>query len=240
MNGFLENSEQQLFFGIIGAIDGYLQPIAKPRKKDCDGFPQAYWSEHYMSNGLNVQAVCDSNCYFLYFGVVAPGKCTKLFQIVSNLCPGQYIVCDVAYTLTDQVLFPFIGSQKESTNKDAYSYFLSQFCIRNEMIFGLLTNKWMITRTSLSFRMKKSVAIISACAHFHNFCLLMDDDKKKELANGMEFLTSLELADPMPNAPLGWAYLPTVRKLDVIQGTSQIWQIILDIVTNNWVWATSS
>ena len=61
----------------------------------------------------------------------------------------------------------------------------------------------------------------------------MDYDKKKELANGMEFLNSLELVDPMPNAPLGWAHLPTVRKLDVVQGTSQILQIILDVVTNN-------
>ena len=50
--------------------------------------------------------------------------------------------------------------------------------------------------------MKKSVAILSACARSHHFCLLMDDDKKKELANGMKFLTSLELVDPMPNAPL--------------------------------------
>ena len=241
MNGFLEKSEQQLFCGCIGSIDGYLQPISKPRKKDCDGFPQAYWSGHYMSYGLNVQAVCDSNCCFLYFGVVAPGKCpdqkaferTKLFQIVSNLRPGQYIVGDAAYTLTDQVLCPFVGSQRESTNKDAYNYFLSQLRIRIEMTFGLLTNKWRILRTSLSFRMKKSVAILSACARLHNFCLLMDDDKKKELANGMEFLTSLELVDSMPNAPLGWAYLPTVRKLDVVQGTSQIRQIILDVVTNN-------
>ena len=62
----------------------------------------------------------------------------------------------------------------------------------------------------------------------------MDDDKKKELANGFEFLNTLELVvDPMPNAPLGWAYLPTVKKLDAVQGTSQIWQIILDVVTNN-------
>ena len=69
--------------------------------------------------------------------------------------------------------------------------------------------------------MKKSDAILSACARLHNFCLLRDDDKKKELNNGM------------PNAPLGWAYLPTVRKLDVVQGTLQILQIILHVVTNN-------
>jgi len=41
MNGFLEKSEQQLFRGCIGAIDGYLQTISKLRKKDCDGFPEA-------------------------------------------------------------------------------------------------------------------------------------------------------------------------------------------------------
>jgi hypothetical protein len=94
---------------------------------------------------------------------MAPGKFpdqkaferTKLFQIVSNLRRGQYIVGDAAYTLTDQVLCPFFGSQRESTNKDAYNYFLSQLCIRIEMTFGLLTNKWRMLRTSLSFRMKK-------------------------------------------------------------------------------------
>ena len=107
-----------------------------------------------------------------------------------------------------------------------------------EMTFGLLTNKWWILRTFLvSFSLKKSVAVLSVCARLHSFCLLLDDDKKKELANGMEFLTtSLELVDPMPNAPLGWAYLPTVRKLDVVQGTSQIRQIILEVVTNNAFW----
>ena len=32
MNGFLEKSEQQLSRGCIGAIDGYLQPVSKPKK----------------------------------------------------------------------------------------------------------------------------------------------------------------------------------------------------------------
>ena len=54
----------------------------------------------------------------------------------------------------------------------------------------------------------------------------MDDDKK-ELDNGFEFLTSLELVDSMPNASL-----PTARKLDVVRGTSHI-QIFLDVITNN-------
>jgi hypothetical protein len=61
----------------------------------------------------------------------------------------------------------------------------------------------------------------------------MKDYEKKELANGFEFLTSLELDDSMPNALLGWAYLPTVRKLDVVLGTPQIRQTFLDVVNNN-------
>ena len=128
MNEFLERSEQQLFRGCIGAIDGYLQPISKPRKKDCDGFPQAYWSGYYNVMWIECSSCVRQQLLFpRLFGVVAPGKCpdqkaferTKLFQIVSNLCPGQYIVGDAAYTLTDQVLCLFVESQRESTNKDA-------------------------------------------------------------------------------------------------------------------------
>jgi hypothetical protein len=85
-----------------------------------------------MLYGLNVQTVCDSNCCFQYFGIVAQeGKCPdqKIFErtqfsrlLVSNLFPGQhqYIVLgDAAYTLADQVLCPFVGDQRKSTNKDA-------------------------------------------------------------------------------------------------------------------------
>ena len=62
----------------------------------------------------------------------------------------------------------------------------------------------------------------------------MDDDRNKEFGGGFEFLSSLELVDSMPNAPLGLDYLPSFRKLDVVQGTSQTWPIaILDVVTNN-------
>ena len=78
--------------------------------------------------------------------VVAPGKYpdqkaferTQLFQIVSKLCPGQYKVGDADYTLTDQVLCPFVGNQRESTNKDVYNFLLSQLFIRIEMTFGLV------------------------------------------------------------------------------------------------------
>ena len=34
---------------------------------------------------------------------------------------NSYIADDAVYTLTDQVLCPILGSQRESTNKDAYN-----------------------------------------------------------------------------------------------------------------------
>ena len=93
-----------------------------------------------MLNELDVQAVCDSNwaCFSLYFGVFAPGKCpdqkaferTQLFQNKSNLPSGKYIVGYPAYTLTDQALRPFVGSQRKSSKNDAYNYSLSQIHLR--------------------------------------------------------------------------------------------------------------
>ena len=49
----------------------------------------------------------------------------------------------------------------------------------------------------------------------------------------IEFLNPLDLVDPMPNRPLGRDYLPNVRKLDLVPGTSQFRQIIHDVATNN-------
>jgi hypothetical protein len=43
---------------------------------------------------------------------------TKIYPTLL-CCPGQYIlVDDAAYTLTDQLLCPFVRGQRESTNKD--------------------------------------------------------------------------------------------------------------------------
>jgi hypothetical protein len=67
--------------------------------------------------------------------------------------------------------------------------------------------------------MKKSDAILSACARLHNFAYSWMMIKKGTCFNDFEFLTSLELVDSIPNAPLGWDYLPTFRILDLLQGT---------------------
>jgi hypothetical protein len=125
----------------------------------------------------------------------------------------------------NQLLF-FVEIQRDSTNKDANNYFLLQLHICIEMTFGLLTNKWRTLRTSLSITLQKSVVILSAFACLHNFEYSWMLIKRRNLLMVLNFWPSWSaFVDAMPNSPLGWAYHPTVRKLDVLEGTSQIRQI---------------
>jgi hypothetical protein len=40
--------------------------------KECNINPESYYSGHYSTHGLNVQAVCDVRCRFIFFAVAAP------------------------------------------------------------------------------------------------------------------------------------------------------------------------
>ena len=89
---------------------------------------------------------------FIFFSVAAPGKSsdhsalekTSFHSIISKLLLGLYVIGDAAYTVSDQMLVPFTGSNRQNPNKDAYNYFLSQMQIQIETSFGLLTNKWQV------------------------------------------------------------------------------------------------
>jgi hypothetical protein len=69
-----EKSSERIMIGCVGAIDGLFVKVCRPSMKDCGYNPKAYFSGHYMAHGLNIQAICDSDCCFTFFGVVAPGK----------------------------------------------------------------------------------------------------------------------------------------------------------------------
>jgi len=59
--------------GCIGALDGYLQFIAAPSHKEC-GNVGAHVSGHYCVYGVNIQAMRDADCHFLFVSVAALGK----------------------------------------------------------------------------------------------------------------------------------------------------------------------
>jgi hypothetical protein len=151
---FEAKSTEGIMRGTIGAIDGFFQPTKCPTLKECERNPRVYFSGHYVSYGVNCQAICDSRLRFMYFGVIAPGTVgdqvayedTGLSDVIESFPPGLFIVADAAYTLTEHMLVPFTGSNRLHKEKDTFNYFLSQLRIQIEMAFGLLTTKWRILR----------------------------------------------------------------------------------------------
>ena len=148
----------RIFYGVIAAIDGWLAFTDKPFDQDC---PFGLFLGRYQRFGLNVQAMCDSHLQFIYMAVVAPGrtndaqafrKLKLLNKWLDELKREFFVVGDNAHPLKDSLQIPFSGSEKQSDNfKCAFCFWLSQLHIRIEMAFGLLTTKWRIFRTNLSF-----------------------------------------------------------------------------------------
>ena len=236
-SGFENRSTSQLIRGCIGCIDGFLATTTRPTMKDANNNPTAFLSGHYGLFGLNVQAVCDCRSRFLFFGVVAPGKCgdqvaferTPLLDYVRNLPRGYYMIGDAAYSVGESLLTPFTGGHRNDPTKDAYNFFLSQLRIRIEMAFGLLTNKWRILNAPLQTSLARSSDILMACARLHNFCIDMDQNSNiapEDNDNGSVARRLQNLA-PRRGAPLGWSFLPTAEPYRPIPGTSMTRDMIL-------------
>ena len=144
-----------VFHGCVGAIDGWLCCIYKPKNVDNTAH---YYSGDYQRYGVNVQAVVDANLRFIYFGTIGPGRtndarafnnCIKLRQWIDSLPDRHFIIGDNAYPLSDKVLIPFSGAMKHVPTNQTYNFFLGQLRIRCEMAFGLLATKWQIFRRPL-------------------------------------------------------------------------------------------
>ena len=128
--GFQTKSRHNVFTGCVGAVDGFFQKTKAPTKKEA-GNVRSYYSGHYESYGLNCQATCDIRLKFLYFGVVAAGSTNDniayamaedLAKTIDSLPLGMHFVGDAAYTLSERLLIPYTGSQRENSNKDAFNF----------------------------------------------------------------------------------------------------------------------
>jgi hypothetical protein len=227
---FAAVSTSNLVRGCVGCIDGFLAITKRPTMKESMGKPTSFHSGHYGVYGLNVQAVCDIQCRFMFFGVVAPGKCgdqvaferTPLFEYIKQLPDGYYIIGDAAYSVGEKMLTPFTGGHRSDPAKDAYNFFLSQLRIRIEMSFGLLTNKWRILQAPLQTSLQLSSEILMSCGRLHNFCI--NEDGHQHQGNTDSLLASIE---PNPRSQFGWGYTPTVKKYKSMPGTSIIRDMLL-------------
>ncbi|KAL7456503.1 hypothetical protein ACHAWC_008001 [Mediolabrus comicus] len=233
------SSVPNIFHGNVAAADGFFQPTTKPTEKEV-GNVMAYYSGHYESNGVNCQGLIKSDLQYMYFGVVAPGatndnvaysRAGNLKEIVDSLPLGLYIVTDAAYMLSENLLVPFTGKDRDDPYHDSFNYHLSQLRIRVEMAFGYMVNKFRILRRKLECSLKKNTAILMACARLHNFIIQQDKpfgaSKYEARDEGNDDNSSdgeeeqLEII-PHPNAPLGMSYMPQLPddSFDPYQGVS--------------------
>ena len=170
-------SANGLIQGCVGCMDGLLIRISAPSLKQAKN-PKAYYSGHYQDYGMNIQAICDSQCRFTYASVAAPGgwndlavyRNSSIAQQIEKLPLGKYIVADNAYICTEHVLTPYSGSQKKDVPKDAYNFFLSQVRIRIEMTFGRFLNKWRFFGRPVQCKLHNIGKLFLCASQLHNFC----------------------------------------------------------------------
>ena len=70
--GFTSISSQDCIRNCVAVIDGYHLQIRPPSKSEVNNI-KSFFSGHYQTYGLNIQAACDHNCRFLFIGVAGPG-----------------------------------------------------------------------------------------------------------------------------------------------------------------------
>ena len=182
--GFEKKSTRGCMSGCCGALDGIFIRTYRPRYTEVANV-RSYYSGHYEHYGLNCQGMCDAYLRFLYFGIVAPGSTNdnvaytrtgELKISIESLRLGDYVVGDAAYSVTEKLLVPFTGSQRDDPKQDAFNFYLSQLRIRIEMAFGLLVKKFRILKKPMKQKLVTVSRIIMCCAQLHNFIINNDGE----------------------------------------------------------------
>jgi hypothetical protein len=154
--GFRSISYKEAIANCVGVLDGYLLKINSPRKAEAKNV-RAYYSGHYQCHGVNIQAVADHHCRFLYLAVAAPGSTgdndamsqISLASRIAKLPLGYCIIGDAAYTATEHLIPIYKGIDRLIKKNDDFNFYASQCRIRIEMAFGLMQMKWGILRQTV-------------------------------------------------------------------------------------------
>jgi hypothetical protein len=176
--GFQSISTQGCIWNCVAVVDGYHLQITTPSKKEAKNV-RSFFSGHYQTYGINVQASCDHNCKFTFIGVAGPGvlgdreaiRQIPLFDLIEKL-PGLFCaIGDCAYTPTEHLVPIFRGDQAKFHKNDNFNFFASQLRIRIEMAFGLMVKKWGIIGRPLNVKLANVKHIVLAIARLHNYCI---------------------------------------------------------------------
>ena len=176
--GFTSISSQGCIWNCVAVVDGYHLQIKPPSKSEVSNV-KSFFSGHYQTYGLNIQAACDHNCRFLFIGVAGPGvmgdrdaiKQICLASLIETL-PGLYCaIGDCAYTASEHLVPIFRGENARTARNDNFNFFASQLRIRIEMAFGLMVKKWGILTRPLEIKVRNVKRLIVAIGRLHNFCI---------------------------------------------------------------------
>jgi len=178
---------------------------------------RAFYSGHYQCPGLDIQAVCDSKCRFIYFSVAAVGSTpdcsafakTDLPELLGNLPYPYYIPGDCAYICTNKLLIPYAGSHHDDSAKDSFNFHLSQLRIKIEQAFGMMVNKWRVLKRPLELSLEHTSALLLAISRIHNYCINenVELDVDKELRSAEPVISR---RNPVTQRTDSLYYLPSM------------------------------
>jgi hypothetical protein len=176
--GFQSISTQGCIWNCVSVLDGYHLQTQTPPRSQVDNV-RSYFSGHYQTYGVNIQAACDHHCRFLFLAIAGPGvmgdrdavKEVQLSDLIEALPGLYYYIGDCVYTPAEH-LVPIYHEEKATTARnDDFNYYASQLRIRIEMAFGLMVKKWGILTRPLTVKVRNIKRLICAIARLHNFCI---------------------------------------------------------------------
>ena len=162
----------------VAVLDGYHLQTITPLKKEVRNV-QSYFSSHYQTYGVNIQAACDHYCQFLFIGIAGPGvmgdrqvvvECglSKLVESPSGLL---YCIGDCAYTPTEKLLPIYRSEQVARERYDNYNYYTSQLHICIEMAFELIVKRWSILQRPITIPICNIKHLICSIGVLHTYCI---------------------------------------------------------------------
>jgi len=166
--------------GCIGALDGWIVKIIKPRKSDGVHNPSSFFSRKGFF-GINVQAIVDKKKRILYRSIQHRGaehdstafKNSSFYKWLVENWPalgrlGFYFVGDSAYSLKSFLLTPY-DNVMHGSHEDNYNFFHSSSRITVECAFGEVDLRWGIFWKPLRFSLVHNCRVIDAAMRLHNF-----------------------------------------------------------------------
>jgi hypothetical protein len=179
----------------VGAVDGMLLWIERPRAADCErghcGSKKFFCGRKHKF-GLNMQATCDADGRFLDVSISHPAstsdflafstsKLQKKIERPGFLAPGLCIFGDNAYVNNSYFMTPF--KNVKGGSKDAFNFYHSQLRINIECAFGMFVGRWGILRKALpkTMGLKKITALTLCLCRLHNFCIASRISNNKKL-----------------------------------------------------------